>query len=176
MKIRLFWAIAFAILPMLTFAKDNPLDLPIHVSTRAELWNRREALCGALSQQEGIDFGFALQRVSVHCNSAVRIGLSSQEGEALFLGLINDRTPRQIILIAAALALAESAPVADPQLTAVDVGAGRAESADRSYLLHAKAEGLNFVRGYAQAGDPAKGSTAEQPPVPTASTPPTETK
>jgi hypothetical protein len=157
MKIRLFWAIAFAILPMHTFAKSNPLDVPIHVSTRAELWDRREALCGALSQQEGIDFSFALQRVSVHCNSAVRIGLSGQEGEALFVGLINNHTPRQIILIAAALALAESAPVTDPHLTAVDGRTGHAESADRSYLLHAKSEGLNFVRGYAKDGDLEKG-------------------
>jgi len=164
MKTWLILAISASIFPMSLSANNGLLDNPIHVSNRSEIIQRVEALNGALSPQEYFDLSIAVQRISVSCKTVVGFALSVQESDALFVGLVNDHTPRQIILIAAALALSESAAVKDRP----DSGEGnrRATDADRrEYGLRLKSEGLGLVQSYAQVPSDTGRRPAEQPPA-----------
>ena len=179
LRVLRFLAVAVAMLPVIAPANDCPLDVPIHVSGKVELWDRRGELCSSLAQQEAVDFTLALQLIDVHCTAAIRMGLSKHEGDALFVGLIDGHTPRQVILIAAGLALADSAPVTDPERSAMGVGAGRDESAHPNDYVLAMSQGRNFVRIYAGIGDSTKKDRESEPirgvqvlPV-TSATPPT---
>jgi len=124
-------------------------DKPITVATREQVLTKLNSLRDELPAQVALDLAVAVRAIERQCDDQSS-GVSKEERDGLFVALIDGRTPRQIILTAASLMLAESAEFSASG-AAIDGSKLSGEAFARwRHLTSIRSMGLGFVKAYAQ--------------------------
>ena len=141
----------------------DALDDPIAVNARDQVLAKLDSLRVELPAQAALDLAIAVRTIERHCDDP-STGLTKHESDALCVALIDGRTPRQVILVSAAIMIAESAGLSasvasmdGSKLTGDDYARWR-------QLTFSKSIAVGFVRTYRRADGIAQG------PVPTSPT------
>ncbi|MBP9912350.1 MAG: hypothetical protein KBF26_02970 [Opitutaceae bacterium] len=137
-------------------ASAAPLDKPITVTTRDQVLLKLNSLREELPPQVSLDLAVAIRALERQCDD-LSTGLSKEERDSLCVALIDGRTPRQIILTAASLMLAESAELNAPGAAVDGSKLSGDDFARWRHLTSSRSTGLGFVKAYATAkGDDAR--------------------
>ena len=125
------------------------LDKPIAVTTREQVLLKLNSLRAELPSQISLDLAVAIRAIERRCDDQANEGLSKNESDGLFVALVDGRTPRQIILTAASLMLAESAGLGASGAVVDGSKLSGDEFARWRHLTSARSLGLGFVKTYA---------------------------
>lgn len=124
------------------------LDKPITVTTREQVLLKLNSLRDELPAQASLDLAVAIRAIERQCDDP-SAGLSKEERDGLCVALIDGRTPRQIILTAAGLMLAESAELGAPGAPVDGSKLSGDDFARWRHLTSSRSTGLGFVKAYA---------------------------
>lgn len=135
----------------------EPIDKPIAVTSRDQVFLKLGTLRTELSSQAGLDLVVAVRAIERHCD-ALSDDLNKDERDRLFVALIDGRTGREIILAGASLLISESAQLSVPAV-AVDVTKlSEHDLVHRKQLMFNRSIGLNFVKLYTPAAKEVRGT------------------
>jgi hypothetical protein len=134
-------------------ASAGSLDKPITVTTREQVLLKLNSLRDELPAQASLDLAVAVRAIERQCDDS-SMELSTEERDGLCVALIDGRTPRQIILTAAGLMLAESAQLAVSGSTVDGSKLSGDDFARWRYLTSSRSTGLGFVKTYALLSEP----------------------
>ncbi len=134
----------------------EPIDVVLRVATRAELIQVVLKLEKPLGPETWLDLQDGISRIERFCDASSIPEFSDREREQLLVAMVDRQTPRQIILIGAALAVAKSEASIHGDAASPSVPV-EARTREWEYRAKWRAIGIDLVKKYGiSSAEPAK--------------------